>query len=498
MQPLLILFGVSIALDVLTFMPGLWRFRKVLAALAWLATIAACGWLIVVYFSVWSLLIGVIGLYRIFNHARILNDRMHEAYLHKASRRTALVLAVLQAAAAALWYDWSVWQPSSRYVWLAIGGLQLLAAGMLAFTVHRRLRRTAWPAHAAALSDQELPTITVAIPARNETDDLRLCLESLLRSDYPKLEVLVLDDCSQDKRTSEIIRSFAQRGVRFIKGETPQETWLAKNQAYDRLAKAASGEYILFCGVDVRFGSESLHQITATLLAKKKRMLCVLPWRADKAEGLAVTQAMRYWWELAPPRRLFRRPPVLSTCWMVEKAALEGLGGFAACKRSIVPEAYFARQLVAADSYSFLRANKHLGLESQKSTAEQQATAIRTRYPQLRRRPENVCLLALVELVTLVLPFGVAIGGFWLPVGWAAQLLAAAASGLLIFTYVRLTRATRTGSWRFGLVGALVGIVYDIGLMHYSMWRYEFSTVEWKGRNVCIPAMHVIPHLPEV
>lgn len=498
MQPLLILFGVSIALDILTYTPGLWRLRKLLAAFAWLATIAACGWLLVGYFSVWSLLIGLFGLYRIFNHARILSARMHEAYLRKAARRTALVLITLQIAVAGLWYVWMEWQPTGRYVWLAVSGAQLLVAISLAFTVHRRLRRTTWPARVTPVSDNELPTVTVAIPARNETDDLRLCLESLLRSDYPKLEVLVLDDCSQDKRTSEIIRSFAQAGVRFIKGEAPHETWQPKNQAYDRLVKAASGKYVLFCGVDVRFAPGSLRQITATLLTKKKRMLCVLPWRADKAEGLAIVQTMRYWWELVPPRRLFRRPPVLSTCWIIEKKSLENLGGFAACKRSIVPEAYFARQLVAADSYSFLRGNKVLGLESLKTTAEQHATAERTRYPQLHRRPENVCLLALGQLASLVLPFVLAVGGFWLPIGPAAQLLAAAACVLLTLTFIRLTRATRTGNWRLGLVGVLVGSLYDVGLMHYSMWRYEFSIVDWKGRNVCIPAMHVISHLPKV
>jgi hypothetical protein len=227
-------------------------------------------------------------------------------------------------------------------------------------------------------------------------------------------------------------------------------------------------------------------------------MLCLLPWRADNAQGLALTQAMRYWWELAPPRRLFHRPPVLSTCWLIQKEALEQFGGFAACKRSIVPEAYFARQLVASDGYSFLRGNKALGIESQKSTTEQQATAVRTRYPQVRRRPENVCLFTLAELGTLALPFVLVIAGFWLSLGWFAHLLAGLASALLIATFLRLTRATRTDSWQFGLVGMPLGALYDIGLMHYSMWRYEFSAIEWKGRNVCIPAMHAIPHLPKL
>jgi hypothetical protein len=40
-------------------------------------------------------------------------------------------------------------------------------------------------------------------------------------------------------------------------------------------------------------------------------------------------------------------------------------------------------------------------------------------------------------------------------------------------------------------------VLADIGLLHYSMWKYEFSEVLWKGRNVCVPVMHVYAHLPK-
>jgi len=39
-------------------------------------------------------------------------------------------------------------------------------------------------------------------------------------------------------------------------------------------------------------------------------------------------------------------------------------------------------------------------------------------------------------------------------------------------------------------------VLSDLFLINYSMWKYEFSDVDWKGRNVCIPVMHVVPTLP--
>jgi chlorobactene glucosyltransferase len=347
-------------------------------------------------------------------------------------------------------------------------------------------------------ADRELPTVTVAIPARNETEDLEQCLQSIVGSDYPKLEVIVLDDCSQTKRTPEIIKDFAQDGVRFIQGREPADTWLPKNQAYARLAEEASGEYILFCGVDVRFERQSVHKLVTTMLDRKKQMLCVLPRRLASAYGHAsLIQAMRYWWELVPPRRSFRRPPVLSSCWIIQSKVLSKAGGFAAIARSIVPEAYFAKFVLPGDGYSFLRSTDGLGISSNKAVADQRNTAVRMRYPQLHRRPEQVAMLTCAEIIFLVLPFVMVVAGFWIEIGVVTQLLAALAAILLVVTYELSVLSTHVNTGGFGLIGQPLAALTDIALLHYSMWRYELSIVEWKGRNVCVPVMHVVSHLPD-
>jgi len=499
MYILLVILGAAALLELgVYFIPLLWRARTYLVPVQVLADGFASGALIAFRPGLFSALFLVVSLYRLFNAVRITQGRMYEGYLRFATRRTGLVLLLWQAAILLAWLAWGSWHTTGHTTWAVVAGLQVVVASVLLVTIMRRLRRTSWPNAAAALADHDLPTVTVAVPARNETADLADCLQSIIASDYPKLEILVLDDCSQGRRTVDIIRDFAHDGVRFIQGETPQPTWLAKNQAYDRLLGEASGELVLFCGVDVRFAPGSIRQMVATLQAKHKKMLCLLPWRASTATGFALTQAMRYWWELAPPRRLFGRPPVLSSCWIAQKQALTKAGGFAAVTRSIVPEAYFARQLRASDGYSFLRANARLGVQSLKPTPAQQETVVRTRYPQVHKRPENVLLVSAAQLLFVVLPFVLAAAGHLLGIGLAAQLLAVLTAVLLSTAYMLLTLATRTGTWWFGLVGAPVGSLYDIGLLHYSMWQYEFATVEWKGRNVCIPAMHVISHLPRL
>lgn len=497
---MVVLFGVSVLLELLLHtVPFLWSIRRAITVLSATMALGSTAALCVLHPTALSGLLLLLSFYRGFNSLRIIKGRMHDRYLRRATRRTSISIMVPQLVLLAGWWLWYQAPASRQTLWLVLAVAQVIVAVVLLASVVRRINRT-HPLldEQSHYSDAALPSVTVAIPARNETQDLQECLESLVASNYPKLEIIVLDDCSQNKHTPEIIRSFAHDGVRFIRGDEPRPTWLAKNQAYDRLAQEASGQYILFCGVDIRFAPDSLRKLVTMMLAKEKRMISILPRLQQTDRRMPILQAMRYWWELVPPRRLFGRPPVLSSCWMIERKALQQVGGFAAVTRAIVPEAYFAKAMVRDDRYSFMRGNTVLGIDSVKQTVEQHGTAIRTRYPQLHRRPEQVLLTTLAEALFLVMPFGLAVAGWWLPITGLTQILAAVASVVLIISYECMATASQLDHWRYGIVALPVMVIADIIVIHQSMWQYEFSEVVWKDRNICIPVMHTIPHLPKI
>jgi cellulose synthase/poly-beta-1,6-N-acetylglucosamine synthase-like glycosyltransferase len=60
--------------------------------------------------------------------------------------------------------------------------------------------------------------ISVIIPARNETDNIGPCIESVLAQIYPEalFEIIVVDDHSEDN-TAEIVQEYADRNVRCIR-----------------------------------------------------------------------------------------------------------------------------------------------------------------------------------------------------------------------------------------------------------------------------------------
>jgi len=494
----LISLGIVSLMELMLWLSPVWRWRKALACLLIVGLSVSSGAVFGAHFSFWAGLVLILSLYRVINLLRLIEGRTQADYLFGVARGTSYWLIGLQILAlmiAALGHVTKV-QPMT-WLYVLVGVELVLAVVLLASTI-RHLRTTKPPSLKQAYADRDLPTLTIAIPARNETTELEACLQSLLEADYPKLEVLVLDDCSRDKRTPEIIRGFASNGVTFIAGKAPPGHWLAKNYAYKQLADEANGGLLLFCGVDVRFQRGSLRALVETLLAKKKSMLSLIPrnqlpgpWQF----GSLLVQPTRYAWELALPRRWLQRPPVLSTCWLITSEALQAAGGFQAVAHSTSIESYFARKTASKqDGYSFLQSDGTIGLSSAKDFSEQRATAIRTRYPQVHRRPELVGLLTVAELAALVGPFGLVLGGI-LAQTWLLLLTSVLVCVLLVIFYARIVTLTYRRFQLRSLWLLPFATLYDVGLLNYSMWRYEFREVIWKGRDVCIPVMRTVAQL---
>ncbi|HUP26473.1 MAG TPA: glycosyltransferase [Candidatus Limnocylindrales bacterium] len=491
---MLLLWLTTFILEALIFaMPTMWQMRRPLAAinssLLAISVFILCLRLDILPTTVLVLL----SLYRIGNMGRLLKGRMNEQYLHLAVKRTSFWLFIMHAVfLTVIILPFSLMPYGALRILLVVQAALALASVLITLKNILKLR---FSMPTTFLTDRELPTVTVAIPARNETDELQNCLRSVLANDYPKLEVVVLDDCSQSQ-TAEIIKSFAHDGVRFVRGDKPAERWLAKNQAYQKLYQESAGELILFCGVDVRFGSTAIRSMVNLLQAREKSMLSVLPVRFMGSPMTALIQPIRYWWELSLPRRLFNRPAVLSTCWIIGREDLARHGGFTAVSHSILPEAFFARELIKSDQYSFVRSSAELEVQTTKNFHEQYTTAIRSRYPQLHKRPEWILLLTTFNVVAMLLPFGLLILHHWWPLtGLGLPLLTIC---LWTIGHVLIVSSTDPSNALLALLTFPIAVVTEVIVSYISMVQYEFFTVEWKDRNICIPVMHVIPHLPKM
>lgn len=104
--------------------------------------------------------------------------------------------------------------------------------------------------------------VTVVIAARNEEEKMHLTIEDILAQDYPKhlTEIIIVDDHSTD-RTSEIIGSYATKGVKLLKLNEDKPLNSYKKKAIAEAINLSSGDLIVATDADCRMGPQWLSTV---------------------------------------------------------------------------------------------------------------------------------------------------------------------------------------------------------------------------------------------
>jgi glycosyltransferase involved in cell wall biosynthesis len=129
--------------------------------------------------------------------------------------------------------------------------------------------RLPWLKDFAPAGDTECPRISLIFGARDEEEKLPAALATLAALDYPNLEIIAVDDRSQDS-TGEILDEFAREHprLRVLQITELPDGWLGKPHALQKAYEASSGEWLLFTDADVRFAPDVLRR--AARLTKER------------------------------------------------------------------------------------------------------------------------------------------------------------------------------------------------------------------------------------
>src|SRR6266699_6394697 len=124
--------------------------------------------------------------------------------------------------------------------------------------------RLPWIKDFAPASDADCPRISILLAARDEEEKLPAALATLMEIDYPNLEVIAVDDRSQDF-TGHILDEFAARHSRLCVVHVTQlpAGWIGKPHALQNAYETATGEWLLFTDADVRFTPDVLRRAIA-------------------------------------------------------------------------------------------------------------------------------------------------------------------------------------------------------------------------------------------
>ena len=114
------------------------------------------------------------------------------------------------------------------------------------------------------LADNECPTVSILVTARDEAEKLPGALGSLLALDYPRYEVVAVDDRSADA-TGSILQAAAKSGPRLklVRIDSLPAGWLGKPHALQRAYEQSTGDWLVFTDADVHFRSDLLRRALA-------------------------------------------------------------------------------------------------------------------------------------------------------------------------------------------------------------------------------------------
>lgn len=159
---------------------------------------------------------------------------------------------------------------------IAVVSLLLGILPLLLYLLNLPLFCIAWQRREAA----NLPAynVSVLIPARDEADGIEPCLQAVLASRGVNLEVIVLDDQSQDA-TAEVVRGIAAQDCR-VRLETGVELpagWNGKQHACWRLANLANHRWLVFLDADVRVAPDAIQHLIAYADRNQVALLSAFP-----------------------------------------------------------------------------------------------------------------------------------------------------------------------------------------------------------------------------
>ena len=126
--------------------------------------------------------------------------------------------------------------------------------------------------------EKKYPRLSVIIAARNEAETIENALKSVLAQNYPNLEIILVNDRSNDG-TDKILQKLAEKDPRVLIHHVEElpPGWLGKVNAMQQGFLRSTGMWLLFTDADVHFQEESLERIIAVAERSPVDYLCVIP-----------------------------------------------------------------------------------------------------------------------------------------------------------------------------------------------------------------------------
>jgi hopene-associated glycosyltransferase HpnB len=330
--------------------------------------------------------------------------------------------------------------------------------------------------------------VAVVIPARNEADVIGRAVDSLLRQDWSRIHIFVVDDNSTDG-TADAARRAAQTQptqLTVISGRPLPPGWSGKLWAVQQGVEQAlqlNPDFLLLADADIEHPSDNVSMLVAIaeaggydIASFMVKLYCV-----SLAEKLLIPAFVFFFFMLYPPQWV--RDPQRTTagaaggCLLIRPKALQRIGGVAAIRHEIIDDCVLARVVKHSGGKVWLSTTSHTrSIRPYKSFSEIERMIARTAFNQLRHSAFLLLGTVLGMLLMYLLPLALIVSGST----WLA-LIGALACLLMTAAYFPMIRFYNLNPlWALTLPFA--SVFYTAATIHSAMKYWSGRGGEWKGR----------------
>jgi hopene-associated glycosyltransferase HpnB len=340
------------------------------------------------------------------------------------------------------------------------------------------------------------PTVTVVIPARNESEFIGASVQSLLRQEYRgRLNTVIVDDDSSDDTAEIATRAAAiapDRQTTVIKSEGPAHGWTGKLWALKEgiaAAEASRPDYLLLTDADIVHKPDTVAWLVAHALAGDYLLVSLMAkLRCESLAERSHVPAFIYFFQMLFPFSLVGRinsgvAAAAGGCILVRADALESAGGIAGIRNALIDDCTLAAKLKSIGPIWLGLTERVSSVRPYDTLSDVRHMISRSAYAQLRYSPLLLAATTIGLLITFVTPPLLAIFAAGLPryLGLAAW-LAMALSFVPTLRFYRLSPV-----WGLALPGIASLYLYYTLNSAYQYLRRRGG--QWKGRVHDAPSL---------
>jgi chlorobactene glucosyltransferase len=359
--------------------------------------------------------------------------------------------------------------------------LTLTLAGMAVYAV---LNARAWRNLREIPNDSSThqPKVSLLVPARNEVSNLERLLPSLIAQEYANLEIIVLDDHSNDG-TLGIIRKYATRDSRLLplEGVDLPRAWLGKPHACQQLSRAASGELLIFTDADTLWSPDGVSLIVNAFATTKADALCAWPEQECSDPLSSLLQPLQQWSLMAflplvlvPSRRFPMAVAANGQCLAFKSEMYNRIGGHTGVSSSVIEDMALARNVKnARGQFRLFNAAGVIRTRMYAGVGEAFEGYAKNVFPAFGASRLAFTAVMLMNLILFVAP--------WI---WLALQPGLEPAFAVLLSLLPRTLSDRASQYPSGLslmhpLAVLVWAVVGLESWH----RYKRGAVAWKGRS---------------